>query len=72
MKKICAQCGNDKKELRPYGPNSSMICFPCMMSSRVLQKEAEKNFSMQLDACRSYALVGSEDGPIPFIKENLN
>jgi hypothetical protein len=26
----CEFCG-DKKELRPYGPNSEWICFPCAM-----------------------------------------
>ena len=63
----CTIC-NKEDELRPYGPNGSMICFDCAMKPE-RKTETEKNFVSQLEACGSIAMIGTEAGPIPLGKK---
>ncbi len=44
----CYKC-NEVKETRPYGPGKKEICFECMTSSPILEKQAEKIFGASLD-----------------------
>lgn len=53
-------------DLRPYGPNSAMVCFKCAMASPDRAAEAESNFAVQLRAIDGPALIdGTEAGPYP-------
>ena len=61
---ICTSC-NAGTDVRPYGVNGAMICFKCAMSTPEKVEQAERMFSMQLDACGPVAVVGDEVGPYP-------
>ena len=61
----CYYCGTEH-DLRPYGPNHAMICFGCAMSTPERKAEAERNFTLQLDAAGPRAVIdGSSVGPYP-------
>lgn len=69
MGKVCIHCGT-AKELRPYGPNASWICFPCAMATPERQAITEKEYMRALDAAAEVSdviLIGSEDGPQPYL-----
>lgn len=61
----CFYCQSDEKEMRPYGPKCSMVCFDCAMSTTERQIETNENFSLQLAACGDNVVIGTEAGPIP-------
>ena len=67
----CIYCESTEEELRPYGPNGSMVCFPCAMSTKERQEEAKYMFLTQLAACGEGAIIGTEAGPIPATRKNL-
>ena len=70
----CEQCGTTNKELRPYGPNGTWICFSCGMSP-ALKKQTEANFISQLESatsCGSVVLLGEESGPRPLKPTNIH
>ena len=53
-------------DLRPYGPNGSMVCFGCAMETPERAAEAQRNFAAQLDACGPEVVIdGTEAGPYP-------
>lgn len=61
----CNYCGTTK-DLRPYGPRGSMVCFACAMETPERKAEAMRNFETQLRACGPVAVIdGSEVGPYP-------
>jgi len=60
----CHYCGTSK-DLRPYGPGHSMVCFDCAMSTPERREETKRNFAAQLDAIDGPAVIGSEQGPYP-------
>lgn len=65
----CSICSKEA-ELRPYGPNRSMICFDCGMKPERFE-ETTKNFIQQLIECGpGPVVIGSESGPYPLNKEN--
>lgn len=64
----CFKCAKDK-EVRPYGPGGSLVCFTCMQSSQELRSEAEAQFAMQIEGIKGPVILGSELGPIPLNKE---
>ena len=62
----CFYCDSSEKEMRPYGPRCSMVCFDCAMSTPERQIETDQNFKMQLDACGDgVVVIGTEAGPVP-------
>lgn len=69
----CYLCSNPNKETRPYGPGGQSICFACMKADSNLEDEAKKNFGALIEAAEALGngnvLIGSEDGPTPFIPE---
>ena len=72
--RTCHYCGTDERELRPYGPGGSSICFPCMKASPEREAEAGRNFGAQLDAARAVsphdsAIIGHQpdSGPDPLV-----
>ena len=61
----CHYC-DKTRDLRPYGPRGSMVCFGCAMSTPERKAEPERNFGAQLEACGPDAVIdGSEAGPYP-------
>lgn len=45
----CHWCGPTERELRPYGPGGSDICYPCMMADPAREKAASQNFGALLE-----------------------
>ncbi len=75
MLSTCYVCGTTK-DIRPYGPHGSMICFACMKASPDREREAGLQFGTQLAACGDVAVIDSTGvGPYPLehskIKELL-
>lgn len=65
----CHYCGTTEKELRPYGPGGSNVCFQCAFATPERERETEAAFGSLLDANSMIAdviQIGSEEGPIPF------
>jgi hypothetical protein len=71
MSNECHICKTTEKELRPYGPRGEWVCFPCGTKPENLETTANSFYS-QLDACGNSAIIGLEEGPIPFGKQQLN
>ena len=68
-KPTCYYCGEgeDKDEMRPYGPNGSWIHFGCMKANPEREKLAKEQFGKQLDAAGPLAVVdGHLTGVRPF------
>ena len=62
----CYYCGDESRDLRPYGPRGAMVCFGCAMATPERKAETERNFGSQLDACGDVAVIdGSPVGPYP-------
>jgi len=61
----CVYCGCSDDELRPYGPNGSMVCFACAMLTPDREEETKKNFISQLETISGVAVIGSDAGPYP-------
>ena len=69
--KKCFYC-QKTNDLRPYGPNGSMVCFDCAMSSTERKVETENNFAVQLRVAGPVAVVdGTSVGPYP-MKAGIN
>lgn len=67
----CHYCGPTDRELRPYGPGGSDVCFPCAMETPEREAAAKAAFGVQLDAAEAVsplgvAAIGTGDGPVPF------
>ena len=57
----CYYCKSTDEEMRPYGPGMSWVCFDCGMEH---EKETERNFDAQIEACGDgLVLIGEETGP---------
>jgi hypothetical protein len=67
----CHYCGPTDRELRPYGPGGSWVCFPCATATPEREQLAGSAFGALLDATVSVApggvvQIGTKTGPIPF------
>lgn len=66
----CHYCGPTDKELRPYGPGGSDICFPCVTSTPEREAAAKGAFGALLDGAEvisgGVVMIGTEEGPVPF------
>lgn len=63
--RTCYVCGTTK-DIRPYGPRGSMICFACMRADSKREAEAKTQFLTQLEACGDVAAIdGTDIGPYP-------
>lgn len=49
MVRICHLCGAGDRELRPYGPGGSPICYPCATGTPEREREAEMQFSKRFE-----------------------
>jgi hypothetical protein len=66
----CHFCGTTEKELRPYGPGGSDVCFPCATETPAREAAAQAAFGSLLDATEAVSqgpvMIGTDEGPIPF------
>lgn len=66
----CHYCGTTARELRPYGPGGSPVCFPCMMETPEREEAAGAAFGALLGANAAVSggpvAIGTEEGPVPF------
>ena len=66
----CHYCGTGEKELRPYGPGGSWVCFACATETPEREAMAQGAFGALLDGVEAISpgpvQIGTEDGPIPF------
>lgn len=65
--RTCETC-HEEKDVRPYGANGALICFDCMKADPEREREAKRQFMMQLNACGPLAVIGEETGPRPLKK----
>lgn len=74
----CHYCGTTERELRPYGPGGSPLCFPCMTASPEREQAAKNTFGALVDANEAISPTGvvtiggftteeAEQGPRPFV-----
>ena len=61
----CHYCAQSEKEMRPYGPSGSWVCFECAMETQERKEQTGNNFGAQLDAAGPGAVIGEETGPRP-------
>ena len=72
MKKECYQCHDQcKTDLRSYGPRGEWVCYECGMKPENITT-TEQSFINQLDACGPTVVIGLEEGPVPFGRQQLN
>lgn len=67
----CHYCGPTDRELRPYGPGGSTICFPCMTATPERESAAQNAFGALLDGTEAMSptgivAIGGPDGPRAF------
>lgn len=74
MSESCHYCGTAEKELRPYGPGGSWVCFPCAMETPEREAATGAAFGALLDGTAAIAdviQIGTSDGPVPFDPSRL-
>lgn len=67
----CHYCETTDRELRPYGPAGSWVCFPCIKADPARERAAAAAYGALLDAAGEISpsgvvAVGEESGPRPF------
>lgn len=66
MKRSCHYCGTTEKDLRPYGPGGSDVCYPCAMETPEREAAAQAAFGALLDgagAVTPIVAIGTDAGP---------
>lgn len=70
MSGICHYCGPTDRELRPYGPGGSDVCFPCATATPERETAAQRAFGALLEGVSAVTpgpvMIGTPDGPVPF------
>lgn len=66
----CHYCGTIEKDLRPYGPGGSMVCFPCATATPEREQQAKNAFGALLDGAAAASpddavMIGTQEGPMP-------
>ena len=67
----CHYCGPTDRELRPYGPGGSDVCFPCATATPEREAAAQSAFGALLDGAEAISAtgvvaIGEQSGPRPF------
>lgn len=67
----CHYCGPTDRELRPYGPGGSTVCFPCATATPGRDQAAKRAFGALLDCAEAISTtgvvaIGEASGPRPF------
>lgn len=67
----CHYCGTTEKDLRPYGPGGSWVCFPCAMATPEREAAAKAAFGALLEGSEAISptgivAIGEQSGPRPF------
>lgn len=73
MARSCYYCGPTDKELRPYGPGGSTVCFPCATATPEREQAAAGAYGALLDATTSLGLtaIGTDAGPVNVDAEDI-
>jgi hypothetical protein len=65
----CHYCTTTEKELRPYGPGGTWVCYPCATATPEREQETARGFGALLEAADTIgggvATIGHTDGPRP-------
>jgi hypothetical protein len=69
----CHYCGTTERELRPYGPGGSSICYLCMKADPDRERAAKHAYGALLDAAGAVSpdgvvVIGSSAGPQPLVR----
>lgn len=72
MTQTCYYCGPTDKDLRPYGPGGSAICYPCMKANPERERLAGAAFGALLAAAGEMSpdgvvRIGDAQGPQPMV-----
>ena len=62
----CYHCGPTDRELRPYGPGGSNICYPCATETPERETAVDRAFGALLDATAAVTdivVIGQPQGP---------
>ena len=67
----CHYCSTTDRDLRPYGPGGSWVCFPCTTETPEREKQAQSAFGALLDGSEAISptglvAIGESTGPRPF------
>jgi hypothetical protein len=67
----CHYCGPTDREMRPYGPGGSWVCFPCATATPEREEKAKGAFGALLDGANAISpsgvvAIGEQGGPRPF------
>lgn len=70
--RFCHYCATTEDELRPYGPNGTWTCFPCMKADPDRERIAELAYEAQIALAEAVspvgvAAVGLSEGPIAYV-----
>lgn len=73
----CYYCGPTDRELRPYGPGGSDVCFPCATATPERDAAAKAAFGALLDGAEAISTtgvvaIGEQSGPRPFDPREVN
>jgi hypothetical protein len=73
----CHFCQTTERDLRPYGPGGSWVCFPCATATPERDTAAQAAFGALLDAAGEISPTGAvafgeTDGPRPFDPREAN
>lgn len=61
----CYHCEHTR-DLRPYGPNGSMVCYKCATATPEREAETERNFMEQFKAAGPVVIIDDSNiGPYP-------
>lgn len=67
----CHYCSTTERDLRPYGPAGSWVCFPCATETPERKNQSQSAFGALLDASEAISptglvAIGESTGPRPF------
>lgn len=73
----CHYCQTTEKELRPYGPGGSWVCFPCATETPEREAQAKGAFGALLDGAEAISpslavRIGTSEGPTPFDPDDID
>lgn len=68
----CHYCGPTDRELRPYGPGGSTVCFPCATTPERDEETAGRYLAL-LEAASIFGpvLIDGENGPTNLDPDDL-
>lgn len=73
----CHYCATTERDLRPYGPGGSWVCFSCATETPEREAQAQSAFGALLDGSAAISptgivAIGETSGPRPFDPKEVN